>query len=89
MGNNESDDSEWSFIIGDSVSGDMGMLIEVSGHVVVMGETGWVGVSRPDGISAGSAHKVWESEDGGGDAGSAQRDCESEDDDESNRRSYL
>ena len=33
-----------------------------------------MGVSRPDGSSAGSVHKVWESEDGGGDAGSAQRD---------------
>ena len=65
MGDNESDDkevvngdSEWTFIIGDSVSGDMGMLVEVSGHVVVMIETGVVGVSRPDGNSAGSVHSV-------------------------------
>ena len=65
MGDNESDDkevvngdSEWTFIIGDSVSGDMGMLVEVSGHVVVVIETGVEGVSRPDGSSAGSVHSV-------------------------------
>jgi len=51
-------DREWTFIIGDSVSGDMGMLVGVSGHVVAMIETGVVGVSRPDGNSAGSVHSV-------------------------------
>ena len=65
MGDSESDDKEvvvgdreCTFIIGDSVSGDMGILVGVSGHVVAMIETGVVGVSRPDGNSAGSVHSV-------------------------------
>ena len=78
----------------------MEMLVGVIKRVTVMGEVdeGGEGVSRPDGNSAGSAQRlweseddgdgagsaqrVWESEDGGGDAGSAQRDWESEDDDD-------
>ena len=86
MGDNESDDkqvmvgdSEWTFIIGDSESENTGMLIGVSERVVVMTETGGEGESRPDDNCASSDHRVWESENGGGDAGSAQRIWESED----------
>ena len=53
----------------------MEVLVEVSGCVVVMSEVVGEeegGELRPDGSSAGSAQKVWESED----------------DDESNRRLY-